>query len=77
MQRRAFTAGMFDGLVYLVDTANGTSRAVFDCEDIVPHVEVPVSTDALWEGEDNQLRRATEELGRAASTERSALLPTV
>jgi len=39
---RAFTTGMFDGLVYLVDTANGTSQAVFDCEDIVPHVEVPV-----------------------------------
>ena len=39
---RAFTAGMFDGLVYLVDTANGTAHAVFDCETIVPHVEVPV-----------------------------------
>jgi len=39
---RAFTAGMFDGLVYLVDTANGTSHVVFDCENIVPHVEVPV-----------------------------------
>jgi selenium-binding protein 1 len=39
---RAFTAGMFDGLVYLVDTINGTAKVVFDCEDIVPHVEVPV-----------------------------------
>ena len=39
---RAYTTGMFDGLVYLVDTRNGTSRVVFDCEDIVPHVEVPV-----------------------------------
>ena len=39
---RAFTAGMFDGLVYLVDTTNGTAHAVFDCETIVPHVEVPV-----------------------------------
>jgi selenium-binding protein 1 len=39
---RAFTAGMFDGLVYLVDTMNGTSQVVFDCEDVVPHVEVPV-----------------------------------
>src|SRR5689334_12993677 len=39
---RAFTAGMFDGLVYLVDTANGTAQAVFDCENIVPHVDVPV-----------------------------------
>jgi selenium-binding protein 1 len=41
-QRRAFTAGMFDGLVYLVDTQAGTAKMVFDCEDIVPHVEVPV-----------------------------------
>jgi len=39
---RAFTAGMFDGFVYLVDTMNGTAHAVFDCETIVPHVEVPV-----------------------------------
>jgi len=39
---RAFTTGMFDGLVYLVDTLNGSSQVVFDCEDIVPHVEVPV-----------------------------------
>jgi hypothetical protein len=41
-QGRAFTAGMFDGLVYLVDTMAGTARAVFDCETIVPHIEVPV-----------------------------------
>ncbi|MGZ4810542.1 MAG: selenium-binding protein SBP56-related protein, partial [Thermoanaerobaculia bacterium] len=41
-QGRAFTAGMFDGLVYLVDTAAGKAKAVFDCENIVPHVEVPV-----------------------------------
>jgi len=39
---RAFTAGMFDGLVYLVDTVAGTARVVFDCETIVPHIEVPV-----------------------------------
>jgi len=41
-QQRAFTAGMFDGLVYLVDPRNGTAKTVFDCEDIVPHIEVPV-----------------------------------
>jgi len=41
-QGRAFTAGMFDGLVYLVDTMAGTARAVFDCETIVPHIEVAV-----------------------------------
>ena len=39
---RAFTAGMFDGFVYLVDTLNGAAQAVFDCETIVPHVDVPV-----------------------------------
>ena len=39
---RAFTAGMFDGFVYLVDTMNGTAHAVFDCETIVPHIPVPV-----------------------------------
>jgi selenium-binding protein 1 len=39
---RAFTAGMFDGLVYLINTRNGTSQVVFDCENIVPHVEVPI-----------------------------------
>jgi WD40 repeat protein len=39
---RAFTAGMFDGLVYLVDTRSGTAQVVFDCENIVPHVDVPV-----------------------------------
>jgi len=39
---RAFTAGMFDGFVYFVDTLNGTAQAVFDCETIVPHVDVPV-----------------------------------
>ena|SRR5215470_16849677 len=41
-QGRAFTAGMFDGLVYLVDTAAGTAQVAFDCENIVPHIEVPV-----------------------------------
>jgi selenium-binding protein 1 len=39
---RAFTAGMFDGHVFLVDTVHGTYQNVFDCETIVPHVEVPV-----------------------------------
>jgi len=41
-QGRAFTAGMFDGLVYLVHPDRGTAEVVFDCEDIVPHIEVPV-----------------------------------
>ncbi|HEY3442461.1 MAG TPA: selenium-binding protein SBP56-related protein [Paludibaculum sp.] len=41
-QGRAYTAGMFDGFVYLIDTQAGTATTVFDCETIVPHVEVPV-----------------------------------
>jgi selenium-binding protein 1 len=41
-QGRAFTAGMFEGLVYLVDTIGRTAQVVFDCENIVTHVEVPV-----------------------------------
>jgi selenium-binding protein 1 len=41
-QGRGYTAGMFDGLVYLLDTTAGTAKVAFDCEDIVPHVEVPV-----------------------------------
>jgi selenium-binding protein 1 len=41
-QRRAFTTGMFDGFVYLVNTTDRTALPVFDCENIVPHVEVPV-----------------------------------
>jgi selenium-binding protein 1 len=39
---RAYTAGMFDGFVYLIDTHAGTAAKVFDCETIVPHIEVPV-----------------------------------
>jgi hypothetical protein len=39
---RAYTAGMFDGFVYLIDTLAGTAKQVFDCETIVPHIEVPV-----------------------------------
>ncbi|HET7617574.1 MAG TPA: selenium-binding protein SBP56-related protein [Vicinamibacterales bacterium] len=39
---RAYTAGMFDGFVYLVDTINGTAHAVFDCATIQPHIDVPV-----------------------------------
>jgi selenium-binding protein 1 len=41
-QGRAFTSGMFDGFVYLVDTRAGTAKAVFDCESILPHIDVPV-----------------------------------
>lgn len=33
-KRRAFTAGMFDGLIYLVDTQAGTAAPVFDTRTI-------------------------------------------
>jgi len=39
---RAVTANMFSGLVYTVDPTDGSVVQSFDCEDIVPHVEVPV-----------------------------------
>ena len=39
---RAVTANMFSGLVYTVDPSDGSVVQSFDCEDIVPHVEVPV-----------------------------------
>lgn len=39
---RAVTANMFSGLVYTVDPTDGSVVQSFDCEDIVPEVEVPV-----------------------------------
>lgn len=39
---RAVTANMFSGLVYTVDPTDGSATLAFDCETIVPHVEVPV-----------------------------------
>jgi len=39
---RAVTANMFTGLVYTVDPTDGSFVQAFDCETIVPHVEVPV-----------------------------------
>jgi selenium-binding protein 1 len=39
---RAVTANMFSGLVYTVDPTDGDVVQSFDCEDIVPHVDVPV-----------------------------------
>jgi len=37
---RAVTANMFTGLVYTVDPTDGSYVQSFDCETIVPHVEV-------------------------------------
>ncbi|MFN8652158.1 MAG: selenium-binding protein SBP56-related protein [Gemmatimonadales bacterium] len=39
---RAVTANMFSGLVYTVDPTDGSVVQAFDCEEIVPHIEVPV-----------------------------------
>ena len=39
---RAVTANMFTGLVYTVDPTDGSVVQSFDCEDIVPHIEVDV-----------------------------------
>jgi hypothetical protein len=39
---RAVTVTMFSGLVYTVDPTDGSVVKSFDCEDIVPHIEVPV-----------------------------------
>jgi hypothetical protein len=37
--KRAFTAGMFDGWLYLINTEEGSATPVFDFEKITPHVE--------------------------------------
>src|SRR5205085_8279495 len=39
---RAVTVTMFSGLVYTVDPTDGSVVKSFDCENIVPHIEVPV-----------------------------------
>lgn len=39
---RAITANMFTGLVYTVDPTDGSYVMAFDCDSIVPHIEVPV-----------------------------------
>jgi len=39
---RAVTANMFSGLVYTVDPTDGSVVQSFDCEDIVPHIDVSV-----------------------------------
>lgn len=40
---RAITVNMFSGLVYTVDPTDGSVVQAFNCEDIVPHIEVPVA----------------------------------
>jgi selenium-binding protein 1 len=38
---RAYTPGLLDGLLYLVDPINATARPVFDFANLFPHCETP------------------------------------
>ena len=38
-----YSSGMFDGHIYLIDPVTGTATAAFDCEDVTPHVDTPVT----------------------------------
>jgi selenium-binding protein 1 len=39
---RAYSAGMFNGLLYLIDPRAGTAAEAFDFADVVPHVDAPM-----------------------------------
>jgi selenium-binding protein 1 len=39
---RAYSAGMFNGIVYLIDPRAGTATQAFDCSTIVPHIDTTV-----------------------------------
>jgi selenium-binding protein 1 len=39
---RAYSAGMFDGWLYLIDPRAGTAAKVFNFADVVPHVDAPM-----------------------------------
>ena len=39
---RAYSAGMFDGGLYLIDPVAGTAATVFDFANVVPHVDAPL-----------------------------------
>jgi selenium-binding protein 1 len=38
----AYTPGMFDGYIYMLDPRNGTATPAFDCATVVPHVDTEV-----------------------------------
>jgi selenium-binding protein 1 len=38
----AYTAGMFDGFVYMINPRQATSAVAFDCDTIVPHVDTGI-----------------------------------
>jgi hypothetical protein len=37
-----YSAGMFDGHIYLIDPVAGTATEAFDCDTVTPHVDTPV-----------------------------------
>jgi selenium-binding protein 1 len=37
-----YTAGLFNGLLYLIDPQGGTATEVFDFANVVPHVDTPI-----------------------------------
>ena len=39
---RAYSAGMFNGIIYLIDPRAGTATPAFDGAEIVPHIPTPV-----------------------------------
>ena len=38
---RAYTGGIYDGLIYLIDTVAGTATPVLDCDSLIPRGLVP------------------------------------
>jgi hypothetical protein len=38
----AYTGGMFDGYIYMIDPRNGISTPAFDYANVVPHIDTPV-----------------------------------
>jgi 56kDa selenium binding protein (SBP56) len=38
----AYSAGMFDGFIYMINPKAGTAAAAFDCETVQPHVDTSV-----------------------------------
>jgi selenium-binding protein 1 len=38
----AYTGGMFDGYIYMIDPKNGIATPAFDYSTVVPHIEAPV-----------------------------------
>src|SRR6185369_5083753 len=48
-QGRAYTIGVFDGKLYLVDTTQGTAKPVFDYSSVAPGAAVPGALPEIME----------------------------